>query len=301
MDNIDDFEKEKGEKVDDQEGYIFDDEITDYIGADDGTEYKGLLYKYNETDGGGKRRVQVFKYYNEIPDSHQVGTMFGGGRYLLWVSGVKKGQRFSRSFNLKLGKNYDDLMNAAKKAQNTAAITGGGAVGAVLGPVNGSPVDVMQVMNFALTLVEKISGSFPKPAQSPQLPEAVLSNLYNHMQRLMFTQARDTQRMLQELRSNEEPTVEYEPVSPGAGDNDFALKIIELIKSVLPTILNPIMGGVAVSAAKKTPEFRRIKDDPNLQREVIEGLRRDIGSENTDKIAKTFGLDKADHQKRSKK
>jgi len=292
MDTIDDFTADKaggGVGIDDHDQYVFDDEISDYVGAEDVAEYKGLLYKYNEVDGGGKRRVQVFKYYNIIPDSHEVGTMFGGGRYLLWLSGTRQGKRFSRSFNLKLGKNYDDIMNTAKKAQN-AAIAGNGHSGTGAAPVNGAHVDVMQVMNFALTLVEKISGSMPRVNQPVQLPETVLTNLYNHMQKLMFSQARDTQRMIQELRREEEPE-EVEPVAQlGTSDNDFALKIIELIKSVLPTILNPLMGTVAVNAAKKTQEFKRIKDDPNLQREVMEGLKREVGPENTEKIAKSFGL-----------
>jgi len=300
MDTIDDFTGEKGGKsekgVDDHEQYVFDDEITDYIGLDDLTDYKGLLYKYNEADGGGKRRVQVYKYYNTIPDSHEVGVLFGGGRYLLWLSGIKDGKRFSRSFNLKLGKNYDDLMVAAKRDKNVSAIVGGGA--SASGSGSHGPVDVMQVMNFALTLVEKISGSIPKQSTAPQLPEAVLTNLYQHMQRLMFSQARDTQRMIQELRKDDD-TIEYEPaVAVNPADNDFAIKIIELIKSVLPTLLNPLIGSGVVSAAKKTEEFRRIKDNPDLQREVIEGLKREVGPENTEKIKRSFGLDR---QKRSKK
>lgn len=272
------------ERVD---GYVFDSELSDFIAGGDTAEYSALLYRYNEADGDGKRRVQIWKYYNEIPDSHQLGLIFGGGRYLLVVSGQsRKGDRVFKSFNLRLGKNYDELSAQTKKAQNIAAI--GAPVQAVIN--GGKELDVMQIMNFALTLVEKVTKLQAPVAQPAPLPEAVLSNVYNHFQRLMFTQARDTQRMIHDMREREGQPVE-EPEGDGAGNNgDFALKIIELIKGVLPALLNPVAAKVAVQVAKKSQEFQRIKGDPRLQEEVIDGLKREVGEKNTERIVEEFGI-----------
>lgn len=263
--------------VDDSE-YIVDVAINEYVANEEVAEYTTIIYKY--MDEVGKRRQQINKMYNEVPDSHSLGLQFGSGHYLIIVCGARRGpdgKPINRSFDIRLGKSYDEYRRSQSPVSQQVVPHHNG----------GNSIDVATMMNFALVLVEKMRPvAVPQSAPVAALPTETMTTMYQNMNRLMFEQARDTRKMLSEIREEEG---EPEPVKQ-EDSNDFAKQIIDLIKSVLPAMLNPMIARTTVNAAKRTPQYKQIANDPNLRSQVIDGLKRDIGDQKTNEVLKTFKL-----------
>lgn len=235
------------------------------------------IYKYdNPTTGDNK--VLCDRVDEDIPDPHQVGMMYGSGRYMMIVAipdGTQQ-QKKVKGLRFRLHARYDELRKNAG-----SVVSMGAPPAAVPVPVN-SMRDGLEMVKAVVEILRPMIDNRPAAAVSagPDITKILESN-YEMMAGMMRRSLTDSQQMIQEvhkakLESGGDP-VNDEP--------DFLARVMPLVQQFLPLILGG--GGTAATTAaivRSIPEVKKVIGDRGELVRVVSWLDKSQGKEKTDRI-----------------
>lgn len=269
----------------------------------DTSSVKVVLYKFDHPHSG-PAKSQICKWEGELPDTHQIGLMFGSGRYLLWVNSNERGKY--KAIALKIHPYYDELRR--KSAMNGEQLPGM--------PVNYSQntpyitpqrtPETGNGMEAAFGMVERVfallTPIIASRAAQPDPAEKMLG-MYAGLNRILQQSAIENSRLINESLRPRLPAPadsyddEYEP-EPGQGatmgqepPKSILDQIIPLIGQFAPLLLGSSPAAqTAAQTIKQLPQFRNVVKDETELRAIIAHLDKTQGPKKTDAVLKRLGV-----------
>lgn len=259
------------------------DDLIDYVLAEQIESYTCTLYRLVL-----RKHVQVCKWHDEVPDSHELGKMYGSGNYVL-IAKFTKGKQLPliKSYRFSLDKSYDQLRM-------------GSSMPVASNPATLQP-DMSQLMAMFGMMKEMFQVFLPSGNQGTGAftPE-MMTGIYQNVNRLLYRQSLENQKMITDMtrKLNEvgDQEIDETQQTEKNDDNgsDIIGKVIELIKQFLPVFLNTKGPAktIMTNQARNTTVFQEVTKNPELLKAVIDGLKKEIGPENTKKVVEDLGIKK---------
>jgi len=276
----------------------FQDKLHGWVAREqyDLTSAQCHLYRFDHPTSGEDKALCA-KWSNQIPDPHDVGLIYGSGRYLLLVTLPKtdKGIRPIKGYRFRLHPRYDDLAERAKAAgtvPNLGGVTGGSVTG--FQPPATAPGPVADPLKYMAEVIKLISPLITVRPQAAD-PSAMISETYKTMSGIMRQNLLDTQEMIGEVqrrRLTESGVADFDE-----GEDEEEPGIVEQIAPLLEKYVPMLLGrGVASAAVRETvkglPVFKKlVRDNRELSR-VIAFLDKSQGNDKTDAVLKALKINR---------
>lgn len=252
------------------------------INSDD--EVMFYVYKFDSLTSN--KRSLLDKTANE-PDEHEIGCMYGSGKYDIFMT--VKGKK-SRSYQVVLHKRYDALMEEKRIAPQLPAVSGGSFMQG----------GMMEQLAGIRALIEVI-----KPLSNPTDPSMMMA-AYGEMMKGMVKMSQQMisqsmegilqmqNRFIGHDDDDDVEDVESEPEEQKDGVVELIQQYLPLIEQYLPKILQ---GGtqskVLASTVRSLPIFKNLMRDRESLSVLIHFLKEQYGHEKTEALLVKLGLKKA--------
>lgn len=235
------------------------------------------VYKY-DNPSTGDNKVLCDRIDADIPDPHQVGIMYGAGRYMMIVAipaGAQQAKNV-RGLRFRLHARYDELRKNA---------AGGGVPApmfAPAAPAQSSLAEGIAVVRSVLEMLKPILET--KAIAAPAAPDVskLLEGQYDMMAGVLRKSLDHSQELIAEVNKAK---LENGPVTADGDEPDFLSKVMPLIEKFLPLILGG--GGAAATTAaaiRAIPEVNKVIADRAELGRVVLWLDKTQGKEKTDRI-----------------
>jgi hypothetical protein len=267
------------------------------------------VYKYdNDKSGDDRQGVGKFKG-EELKDQHEIGLLFGGGRYGIQLYNAKgKGNSIERKFlTFRLGPVYDKYKaEADAKAHQTALerIGGPGTLPASIPAPGQSSSESFLMVKEILAMLLPIIGQANRAAQitapAPrQESPAEMINSYAMMQKLLKTNLFDTAETLKQFSrryTGEASAADFDETDPEPEEKEKTVveKIIEMIEPFFSLIASKSpAASIAAQGLRAAPQFVEILNDPSLCRMIVQHFDRTKGRAAADLALHNIGINRA--------
>jgi hypothetical protein len=266
------------------------------------TTPKATIYKYENEKSGQDRIFAGYFTGDEIPNRHNIGLLYGSGRFTIELDQPKGKADEAEECNLtfKIHSIYDALKAKADAENRRKEIDAGGNPALMVQPqANQSFQMAKDILTMILPLVKAANppAAIPAPAARTESP-ADMFNSYQMMQKLLKTQLFDTAATYREFsrryagpetietaETDEEETEQKEP--------SIVEKIITMIEPFFGLIAQKSESAkLAAMGLKAAPQFIGILNDPALCRLIVNHFDRTRGREKSDIALKNIGIDR---------
>lgn len=232
-------------------------------------EYRVELLKYTKGINGRRKKVTCFQWDSEVPSKHEIGTMFGGGKYVLFITAKKqyledgkpKTKCLGRTYEFNLSEYYDKMINSEKTEK----------------PNNS--------LSESIGIIEKIVTLFlPFVNAQNKSPSQEMVQMYSAMNQIMKRQAMDNLEFMKTIQNTTDDSIDTEE---GSGV-DYTKIIQPLIEKFLPLIL----GGnkTVINQIKKNETFKNVTSNGKQLDSVKKSIVRLVGDEKSKKIFSVLGM-----------
>jgi hypothetical protein len=290
--------------LDRETGSQFDAALSEWIEKENFTNDESIatLYKHDNPKGG-REKVQVWEWHNEIPSAHSIGLQFGSGRYTILFKIPKK--KAIRGYTFRLSEYYDEM----RRAQNSPVSQLPGAMPPYY-PVTGGKTHATENngLEASLNVIERIFSGMVMPmmarinqpavapAQLPDFSGMAMQN-YQNMMTLAKTNALEMARMGRMLTDKtindsiagetDDMDTQDDPSRPPT----ILEQIMPLVNQFLPMLLNNNpAASAAVNVVKQMPQYKELAANPAQLAEVVNYLDKSKGKAATTKILKKLNI-----------
>jgi hypothetical protein len=290
--------------LDRETGSQFDAALSEWIEKENFTNDESIatLYKHDNPKGG-REKVQVWEWHNEIPSAHSIGLQFGSGRYTILFKIPKK--KAIRGYTFRLSEYYDEM----RRAQNVTGTQAAGTMPTYY-PVSGGKSQATENngIEASLNVIERIFSGMVMPLMArvsqqqpaaPQMPDfsGLAMQNYQNMMTLAKTNALEMARMgrmLTDKTINASIEGEGDDMTdePEANRPPTILEqIMPLVNQFLPMLLNNNpAASAAVNVVKAMPQYKELAANPAQLAEVVNYLDKSKGKAATTKILKKLNI-----------
>lgn len=260
------------------------------------------LYKYDNPTGS---QVTFSGYFSgeEIPEPHQVGLMFGSGRYYIILRRPKgdREEADAETHSFKLHARYDQLKreHEAEKARSNAALIPAGQQ-----PASSQETFsiVKDILSLLLPVIKAAQQQQPQiiaqPPHDGGAKEAF--NAYALMQEVLKNNLYDTAKTYKDIarKFSKLPEIESdidtdEEDEPAPKEKGVMEKIIDMIEPFFNLIAQKgIAGKIAAATMKAAPAFNEVLKDKNLCKMIVDYFDKTRGRESADLALRNLGIDR---------
>jgi hypothetical protein len=268
------------------------------------------LYKYDH-EKNGTERIQIGKFQNEdIKDQHEIGLIFGAGRYgvLLYNAKGKADSEERKAYLFRLGDIYNTYKaeaDAEKRKKELEKFNGQPAGAAAIQPAGGGTAEsflmVKEILSMILPVLQQANRAAAIPAAGPrQESPAEMINSYSMMQKLLKTNLFDTAETLREYSRRyagpaQEADFDEADAEPEEKEKNLMEKIIEMIEPFFGLIASKSpAASIAAQGLRAAPQFVEILNDPQLCRMIIQHFDRTKGRAASDIALNNIGINRAE-------
>jgi len=281
-------ELEFGETDDVRDFAGYDRSLKSYMVAAGGSsEYTADLYKYDIH--AKQNQALVYSSEGEMLKAHDVGMMFGSGRYRYLVTFPDNPKIKPKAFRLNIATSYDEMRQKNGLAASVAVPDAGNRVSA--GPSG---------MAESLGLLKEFAAIMKSIMPTPIAPSENFMQLQMHnarqMGEVMKEHMMETSSLYSQIAAlNASQGQNTMPNNDDDDDDDkpagFFEQLLPMAQQFLPLLLgNGPASAVAVQTLKAVPAFQEVTKDKGKLKEGVAVLDKAQGKENTDKILKVLGL-----------
>jgi hypothetical protein len=283
----------------------FDDIVDEYKeeAARRDTTPKATFYKF---EGDGQKAEPIFIAYfigDEIPNRHNVGILFGGGKYRVHLDNPKgtADKRAATEVIFKIHPVYDQH-KAKKDAEDRKKDLA--RIGDMTGerPDNNPAAQSMQMVKeiFQMLLpVLKAQNTPPAALPEPKANQQSILDQYAFMQEILKNNLYETaetyrefNRRFKEEGSNIEDAETDEPEPQKGGS--LLETIINLIEPFFALIASKSPAArLAATTLKAAPQFVEVLNDPQLCRMIVQYFDRTKGIEKANIALQNIGINRA--------
>jgi len=289
--------------LDRETGSQFDAALSEWIEKENFTNDESIatLYKHDNPKGG-REKVQVWEWHNEIPSAHSIGLQFGSGRYTILFKIPKK--KAIRGYTFRLSEYYDEMRRTQSAGNNQPGtmpqyypVSGGKSQATENNGIEAS-LNVIELIfiGMVMPLMARVSEQKPASQQLPDFSGLAMQN-YQNMMTLAKTNALEMARMGRMLTDktitaslegeNEDMTDETETNRPPT----ILEQIMPLVNQFLPMLLNNNpAASAAVNVVKAMPQYKELAANPAQLAEVVNYLDKSKGKAATTKILKKLNI-----------
>lgn len=261
------------------------------------TTPNATLYKYENESGKNKQFAGYFRG-DEIPSRHNIGLLFGSGKYQLLLKQPKGKAKQPEQDTLifKIHEIYDQhkAKAEAEKAKKDYAIQAAADPTGSSGSLQSTQTfqQVKEILSLILPLVKETQKTQQLRQETPQ--ESL--NNWATMQKLLKQNLFDTaetyrnfnQRYLEQ--DNEEGG---DPVETTEKEPNILNTIIKLIEPFFNLIAQKSAAGKLVAdGLRQAPQFIEVLNDPQLCSMIISYFDRTKGKEKANIALKNIGIDR---------
>ena len=262
------------------------------------------LYKYrgNHPSQG---KTQCCKYENEFPDEHNVGLVYGSGKYSMIVTYPKGAKQAPgvRRFEFELHSHYDQLKRE-EEMRGGPLNYGNGRFSPYPVQASQAPIDPFSGLERLLALV--------MPLMRPQVSGGAneMLGMYNAMAMVMRKNLTDQADFMKEIQDrmldeqDEDPTNPLQiagaatmPVIAATPEVSWWEKLLPLAMPFLAKIAGADAGesAAAVAAVESIPQVKEILTDTRHKedaKKMIATIEKSLGKEKADNILKKLKIDR---------
>jgi hypothetical protein len=287
--------------TDSPEADIFD-RLNEWIAETnaDNSEIKTILYKYDHPTTGNAK-CQVCQWVNEIPEAHQVGLMFGSGRYLIWVN-IKALKKY-KAYNFRIHQYYDEL----RRQQSAAGQVPGGGYGnspIILNTPPAAQGNGGQSLDAAFSMIERLMSIMLPLIASKQAqqvdPLAMMTGVYSGVNKIMQRNMIETQQLMTEMQrarltGPENEDNDYDDMEGTTMPEEKPVTLFEQIAPLIQQFL-PVLIGTGPKAAamantvQSLPQFKQVLSRPDELKKIVAHLEKTQGKEKTAKLLKRLNV-----------
>ena len=271
----------------------FDQDVVKFLQDSNLADSGYIVYVYKFIGGSGSPREQCIQFNNEIKSKHEIGLMFGSGRYEIQIVGTdSSGKRKSACRKFILHPHYDNLMDDAKKLPATIP----GSVPLQTTVVHNQGIgESLNIMKELITLMLPLMAA--KQSTGENFP-AMMKDTYKIMNENMMSNMRESTKFFNEMqRSSFDTKLDgyEEGVDDEKEDVTSMQKMIEMVAPIMEKFLPLILGKnqvaqETVGVLKSFPQYRdAVKSKKTLLR-LISYLDKNKGKDITNKLLKKLGL-----------
>jgi len=235
------------------------------------------VYKY-ENATTGDLKVQCDRIDGEdIPDPHQVGLLYGSGRYLMIVS-IPDGtgqQKKMRALRFRLHSRYDEMLKSRVAAVAVSAVPAAPAVNGLR--------DGIDLIKSVVEVLKPLLDT--RQASGPDVSKLLEGN-YNMMAGVLSRSLASSQELIDQVNRAK---IENAPQSVEPDEPDFLVKIMPLVEKFLPLILGGGAGAAGTAAViRGIPEVAKVVNNAGELRRVVSWLDGRIGAEKCNTVLKAL-------------
>lgn len=309
--------KEKNETLEDEDGlkvekisrrYDFDALVEDYVSESEKRETtpKMTLYKYDieKSNGGGDKELTGYFLGDEIPNKHQVGLMFGGGRYQAYLYQPRgtAGEKENVGITFRIGHVYDDLKKQRdeQKRQEELKKYGLPTPAAPAGTSTAeSFIMLKEILSTIMPAIKAQANATPAPAAPDMMTQyAMMQNL---LKKNLFDTAETYRAFSRRFNIGMEQAQEGEDIEPQLDAEQKEPGIMAYVERIIKMI-EPFFGllaqkgpaaQVTAETVRAAPQFAEMLNDPQLCRLIIQYFDRTKGVDVSNQALKNLGINRA--------
>ena len=263
------------------------------------------IYKYdNEKNGDDRQGVGKFRG-EELKDQHEIGLLFGAGRYGIQLYNAKgKGSKEERKYlTFRLGPIYDKYKAEADAKNHRAEVER--ISGTTPATIPGSPATgpaesflmVKEILAMILPIIKTANSNAAAAAPHQETP-AEMFNSYSMMQKMLKANLFDTAETLKQYSRRYAITADADisdddETQPEEKEKSVVEKIIQMIEPFFSLIANKSpAASIAAQGLRAAPQFVEILNDPSLCRMIVQYFDRTKGRTAADIALQNIGIDR---------
>lgn len=254
------------------------------------------LHRFHEKTGSACSQIMEWRG-DEIPTRHEMGVLFGAGRYWVKIRAADKSRKpFSKTFSL--ADNYNVLKRAAedlKRQENAEKY--GYLTPTAPATATATATETFQIVKEILSLIIPVlTAAAPTPAPAPAAPALDALGALPIIQKMLKQNLYDTLNTYNDIKrryTQEEDAEDPNDITPPPEEPKIMDKIIALIEPFFNQLAgNGIAGKTIGATIKNAPQLAEVLQDPELCKAIIKHFEDKKGIEPTKKALENIGLDR---------
>jgi len=267
---------------------------------------KATYYKYESDQPRAERVFIAYFTGEEIPRRHELGLMFGGGKYAVKLElpqgTAEERQGVHRTFKIHPVYNeHKAKHDAEKRKKDLAELQAANPAAAAGSSAEQTFLMVERILSLILPVIKANNTPAALPAPKENNANDLLQQ-YGLMQEILKNNLYDTAETYREFNQrfkelstdaieDAETDETGEPPTKEPGILDTIIKLIEPFFGLLAQ--NSPAAKIAATSLKAAPQFAEVLSDPNLCRMIVSYFDKTKGIEKANLALKNIGINRA--------